>query len=125
MDTARSLAVGVALSAVVTAGTSALLDPSVQLLAGVAAVYLAGGAVSAFRPAVWRVRGSKWAGLFAGVNTFGALSLMNGVGPDPRFDIVVLGFGLGAFAYVCGAGMALDDIADGNGEPEPEPVAAD
>ncbi len=125
MNTARSLGVGAVLAAVVTGGTYAVFEPPAQLLVGIAAVYLAGGAVSAFRPAVWRVKGSKWAGLFAAVNTFGVLSLMNGLGPDPRFEAVVLGLGLGAFAYVCGAAMALDDMADGNDEPEPEPAPAD
>jgi len=124
MNTARSLGVGAVLSAAVTAGAYALLAPTATLLVSVAVVYLAGGAVSAARPAVWRVKGSKWAALFAGVSTFGAMGLMNGLGPDPRFDVVVLGFGLAAFAYVCGAATALDDV-DGTGHGEPETTAAD
>jgi hypothetical protein len=118
MDALPSVGVGLVVSAAVTAGTYAFLDPSLMLLLGIAVVTGAAVAVSAHRPVVLRVKNSKWAGLLGGVNTFAAMTLMYGFRPELRLDAAILGLGLGMFAAVCGAAMALDDMGAGGGEPD-------
>jgi peptidoglycan/LPS O-acetylase OafA/YrhL len=102
--------VAVVVAAAVTGGVGFVTSPpdrSVILLVGVAQVYLVGTAVALRYPdALRRTDGPNWAsGAFAGVLTFGCVSLLNGAPGGPNAAVVALAWGLGAFGLVVGVAI--------------------
>lgn len=100
---ATALLVGIA----VTGGVALSSPPAGRtpiLLVGIAQVYAVGAAIALrYRETLRRTDGPSWvSGAFAGVTTFGSLSLLNGVEPTPNFAVAVLGFGLAGFGLVAG-----------------------
>jgi len=102
--------VAAVVAAAVTGGV-ALLTPATDrspiLLLGVAQVYLVGTAVSLRHPdALRRTDGPNWtSGAFAGVLTFGCVSLLNGAPGGPNAAVVALAWGLGAFGLAVGVAL--------------------
>ncbi|WP_049970029.1 hypothetical protein [Haladaptatus cibarius] len=82
-------------------------DESLILLVGIASVYGVGTAVALQYGSLLRsTDGPNWlSGAFAGVMTFGCLSLLNGVTPTPNFTVMVLGYGLSIFGFISGVGF--------------------
>lgn len=110
MPRPRRILVSLFVAAAVTAGVAAVTPPrdrSALLLAGVAQVYFAATVIALRHPdALRRTDGPNWtSGAFAGVLTFGCLSLLSGVPGGPNAAVVALGYGLGAFGLVTGVAI--------------------
>jgi peptidoglycan/LPS O-acetylase OafA/YrhL len=106
----RRYVAALVVAAAVTGGVAALTPPSDRspiLLLGVAQVYLVGTVVALRHPdALRRTDGPNWAsGAFAGVLTFGCVSLLNGAPGGPNAAVVALAWGLGAFGLVVGVAI--------------------
>lgn len=105
MRRALRYAVALLVGALVTGGV-ALVTPSAErrliLFLGIAQVYVVGTAVALRYPSVLRGSGGVWSGVFAGVTTFGTLSLLNGIDGGQNFAVAALAWGLAAFGFVAG-----------------------
>lgn len=117
MRRALRYAVSLVVAALVT-GSVAVATPGTHgrllLLAAIAQVYAVGTAVALRHPhAVRRTDGPRWAtGAFAGVLTFGVVSMLHAVEPDPNVPVAVLGWGLGAFGFVVGFAFEREHVPD-------------
>jgi hypothetical protein len=83
---------------------------SVLLLAGIWQTYAAGTAV-ALRPEVRRVAtalGETSSAVFAGVTTFGVLSVGQGLSDGFHAPAAILALGLAYFGLVCGIGLLAE-----------------
>lgn len=100
-------AIALVVGTVVT-GSVAFFEPSTGesliLLVGIALVYGVGTAIVLQYGSLLRsTDGPNWvSGAFAGIMTFGCLSLLNGVSPTPNFTVAVLGYGLSIVGFVSG-----------------------
>lgn len=118
MQAGQAVAIGGLLTAVVTGGTYLFTDASVLLLTGIGPVYFVLGAISAYRPDAWTIggdgwsSGGAWGGLATAVVTWGGILLVQAPGPNPRFDVDILAFGMAYTAFVCGIVMTLEDESD-------------
>ncbi|NHN48976.1 hypothetical protein G9464_15440 [Halostella sp. JP-L12] len=113
MDRTKRYALGVFVAAVVTGALYLAASPdawSALLLVGVAQTYAVATAVALRHPDAWGASGNLWSGLFAGVTTFGAFVLLNGVEPTPNLTVAALGFGLAGVGFT--AGVAFERERD-------------
>lgn len=132
MDRTLRYAVAVLVGGVVTSGIALVTSNPVQemiLLLGIALVYVVGTAVVLRYPDVWNGSGNWVSGAFAGVLTFGTLSLLSGAAPDRNFAVAALGWGLAVFGFVAGVAFererdAAAEAAD-NADGGPSPTASE
>ena len=111
MDRTTRYAAAAIVAVAVTGGLALVGSPdgrAVLLLVAVAPTYAVATAVALRLSDAWWASGNLWSGLFAGVTTFGAFALLNGVEPTPNLPVAALGFGLAWVGFAVGIAFERD-----------------